>query len=583
MTANLRVFLWVMLGMALFVNYQAWMHDYPSLPASSALHGQGPPAATLDSSAPTASVPSATAPSTAAPSTAAPTTASSASGGTSAPAAAAAPAAQSLAESAASGASAAAVHVRTDVLDVQVSLAGGELERLDLPAYPQAKNTPDIAVRLLNRDNPDSLFVLQSGLAGSSGEAAPTHQAAFTSDAQELRLMPGQEQLRLPLHWSDGHGVSVTKTLTFHRGRYEIGLDYLVHNDAAAPWSFAPYEQILRYNTPIERSYFRVDSYAFKGPAISDGKKFEKLDITKGATLDQSVTAGWIAALQQHFLAAIVPPSDVPYRFALKTQGNEFLLSATGPSQTVAPGADATAQASLWVGPKLQAQLDQVGPKLSLVTDYGKLSVLATPLFWLLDRVHRLVGNWGFTIIIVTLLLKLLFYPLSEASGRSMAKMKALAPRLNSLRETYKDDREKLNRSMMELYQREKVNPLAGCLPMLIQIPVFLAFYWVLRDSVEIRQAPFIFWINDLSSRDPLFVLPALMAVAMFVQYKLNPQVGDPMQQKVFMFMPLAMSATFAFFPAGLVLYWVTNTVLSILQQWNINRRIVERSSRAQR
>lgn len=208
------------------------------------------------------------------------------------------------------------------------------------------------------------------------------------------------------------------------------------------------------------------------------------------------------------------------------------------------------------------------------MTDYGKLSVLSTPLFWLLDRVHRGVGNWGFTIIIVTLLLKLLFYPLSEASGRSMAKMKALAPRLTSLRETYKDDREKLNRGMMELYQREKVNPLAGCLPMVIQIPVFLAFYWVLRDSVEIRQAPFIFWINDLSSRDPFFVLPAVMAAAMFVQYKLNPQVVDPMQQKVFMFMPIAMSVTFAFFPAGLVLYWVTNTVLSILQQWNINRRI---------
>jgi YidC/Oxa1 family membrane protein insertase len=211
---------------------------------------------------------------------------------------------------------------------------------------------------------------------------------------------------------------------------------------------------------------------------------------------------------------------------------------------------------------------------LSLVADYGQLSVLAKPLFWLLEHVHGIVGNWGFTIIIVTLLLKLLFYPLSEASGRSMAKMKALAPRLNTLRETYKDDREKLNRAMMELYQREKVNPLAGCLPMLIQIPVFLAFYWVLRDSVEIRQAPFMLWINDLSARDPFFVLPAIMAGAMFVQYKLNPQVGDPMQQKVFMFMPLAMSFTFAFFPAGLVLYWVTNTILSILQQWNINRRI---------
>jgi YidC/Oxa1 family membrane protein insertase len=562
MTANLRVFLWVMLGMALFVNYQTWMHDYPPASTQTAGHTDGPPAAALDSGTPIAGAPATAAHPGAAPAAATATSASAAPVTT-----------PSLTESAATPA-AGRVHVRTDVLDVEVSLAGGELQQVDLPAYPAAKNTPDVPVRLLNRDSPDSLFVLQSGLGGANGEAAPTHQATYTADVSELALAAGQTELRVPLHWSDGHGVTVTKTLIFHRADYQIGLDYQIHNGSGMPWSFAPYEQILRYNVPIERSYFRVDSYAFKGPAISDGKKFEKLDITKGATLNQSITAGWIAALQQHFVAAVVPPDNVPYQYTLKTQGNEFLLSAAGPTETVPPGGDAATHASLWVGPKLQKQLDQVGPKLSLVTDYGTLSVVSRPLFWLLDRVHRLVGNWGFTIIIVTLLLKMLFYPLSEASGRSMAKMKSLSPRLTALRETYKDDREKLNRAMMELYQREKVNPLAGCLPMVIQIPVFLAFYWVLRDSVEIRQAPFIFWINDLSARDPAFVLPALMAAAMFVQYKLNPQVGDPVQQKVFMFMPLAMSVTFAFFPAGLVLYWVTNTVLSILQQWNINRRI---------
>jgi len=574
MTANFRVLLWVLLGMALFINYQTWVHDYPALPPVTSITGAAAPA--LDSTTPTASPgagPAATAPATA------PAIAPAASGA----AAGTGTGAQTLSDTAAAHPGAGQVHVRTDVLDVEVSLAGGELERVDLPAYPAAKNTPDVPVRILNRDSADSLFVLQSGLAGANGESAPTHQATFTADTKELVLSPGQPELSLPLHWSDGHGVSVTKTLIFRRGEYKIDVDYQVHNAGSAPWSFAPYEQILRYNTPIERSYFRVDSYAFKGPAISDGTKFEKLDITKDAKLDQNVTAGWIAALQQHFVVAVVPASDAPYRFLLKTQGNEFLLSATGPSQTVPPGGEAATHASLWVGPKLQTQLDLVGPKLSLVTDYGRLSVLSRPLFWLLDRVHGMVGNWGFTIIIVTLLLKLLFYPLSEASGRSMAKMKALSPRLTALRETYKDDREKLNRAMMELYQREKVNPLAGCLPMVIQIPVFLAFYWVLRDSVEIRQAPFIFWINDLSSRDPWFVLPAIMAGAMFIQYKLNPQVGDPVQQKVFMFMPLAMSVTFAFFPAGLVLYWVTNTVLSILQQWNINRRIEAATARAKR
>ena len=569
MTANLRVFLWVLFGMLVFLNYQTWMHDYPAGSNVTTSHGDGSAPAALDSTTPTASTPDASAHANATP----------------APAAnpAAAASTQSLTDSATANPSAGGVHVRTDVLDVQVSLAGGELERVDLPAYPAAKNTPDVPVRLLNRDSADSLYVLQSGLAGANGEAAPTHQASFTADVRDLTLAPGQAERRLPLHWTDGHGVTVTKTLIFHRGDYQIGLEYEIHNGSSMPWSFAPYEQILRYNVPIERSYFRVDSYAFKGPAISDGKKFQKLDITKGATLNQSVSAGWIAALQQHFVTAVVPPGNAPYQYTLKTQGNEFLLSATGPTITVPPGADATAQAKLWVGPKLQKELDLVGPKLSLVTDYGTLSVVSRPLFWLLDRVQRLVSNWGFTIIIVTLLLKLLFYPLSEASGRSMAKMKALSPRLTALRETYKGDREKLNRAMMELYQREKVNPLAGCLPMLIQIPVFLAFYWVLRDSVEIRQAPFIFWLNDLSSRDPFFVLPAIMAAAMFIQYKLNPQVGDPVQQKVFMFMPLAMSVTFAFFPAGLVLYWVTNTVLSILQQWNINRRIEAAVSRSKR
>ena len=351
----------------------------------------------------------------------------------------------------------------------------------------------------------DSLFVLQTGLAPLNDENAPTHQALYTTDAHELRLAAGQDEIRLPLSWSDGHGVTVTKTLTFHRGQYQIGLDYQVQNGTAAPWSFASYVQILRYNAPVERSYFRPDSYSFKGPAFYNAIKFQTLDIQKVTTLDQSINNGWLAALQHHFVAAIVPPADAAYRYQLQTQGNEFLLKAQGPTEVVPPGASASNHETLFVGPKIQTQLDAASPNLDLVADYGTLRIIAQPLFWLLNHVHSLVGNWGFAIIIVTMLLKLLFYPLAEASGRSMAKMKALAPRLNSLRETYKDDREKLNRGMMELYKREKVNPVAGCLPMLIQIPVFLAFYWVLRDSVELRQAPFIFWINDLSAKDPWY------------------------------------------------------------------------------
>jgi len=565
-TINLRIALWALLAMALFLNYQMWSHDYPDLAPSASASATGAPAAPLDSTVPSATVPSATNPPGSA---AAGPGSSSTATGTSAAVSVGNPRAL-----VADTPLAPSVHVVTDVLDAEVSLAGGELRRVDLPAYPAAKNTPDVPVRLLNRDAADSLFVVQTGLAPLNDENAPTHQALYSTTVHELRLMPGQDEIQLPLSWNDGHGVTVTKTFTFRRGQYQVGLDYQVQNTSDAPWSFASYAQILRYNMPVERSYFRPDSYSFKGPAIYDGQKYQKLDIQKNATLDQSISNGWLAALQHHFVAAIVPPAGAKYRYQLQIQGNEFLLKAQGPTEVVAAGATVSNHLGLFVGPKIQSQLDTVNPTLDLVADYGTLRIIATPLFWLLNHVHALVGNWGFAIIIVTMLLKLLFYPLAEASGRSMAKMKALAPRLNTLRETYKDDREKLNRGMMELYKREKVNPVAGCLPMLIQIPVFLAFYWVLRDSVELRQAPFILWINDLSAKDPLYVLPGIMAAAMFIQYKINPQVGDPAQQKIFMIMPLAMSVTFAFFPAGLVLYWVTNTILSILQQWNINRRI---------
>ncbi|HEY3808740.1 MAG TPA: membrane protein insertase YidC [Steroidobacteraceae bacterium] len=571
-TFNLRFALWALFALTLFLNYQMWTQDYPPAAPAASSASSSAPAEPLDSAAPSAKAPAGSDTSAPAPTTPAPGTAGASVAG-STDQARALVAETPLAPS---------VHVITDVLDVEVSLAGGELRRVDLPAYPLVKNQPDHPVRLLNRDSADSLFVLQSGLAPLDDENAPTHQALYSTPAHELRLAPGQDEIKLPLSWSDGHGITVTKTLTFHRDQYQIGLDYQIQNATSAPWSFAAYAQILRYNAPVERSYFHPDSYAFKGPSFFDGTKYQKLDIQKSPTLNQSITNGWLAAQQHDFVAAIVPPADVAYHYQLQTRGNQFLLKAQGPTQVVPAGASVSTHDTLFVGPKIQSELDAAQSHLDLVADYGSLRIIATPLFWLLDHVHALVRNWGFAIIIVTMLLKLLFYPLAEASGRSMAKMKALSPRLNQLRETYKDDREKLNRAMMELYKREQVNPLAGCLPMVIQIPVFLAFYWVLRDSVELRQAPFIFWIDDLSARDPLYVLPAIMAAAMFVQYKINPQVGDPMQQRVFMLMPLAMSVTFAFFPAGLVLYWVTNTILSILQQWNINRRI-EAISRARR
>jgi YidC/Oxa1 family membrane protein insertase len=562
MTFNLRILLWALLLVALFANFQMWQHDYPPPPPAPAAAA---PAAALDSSVPTASAPVSGAPATAPPAS-----------GTAVEAVPGPAASQEAAL-----ATAAVVHVVTDVLDVDVSLVGGELRRADLTQYALVKGKAQ-PVRLLNRDGPATLYVLQSGLAGGAGAAAPTHLAEFRASARELQLADGTDELRLPLTWTDGRGVTVTKTYVFRRGSYAIGLEYQLANASSEPWVYQPYSQLLRYNPPVERSMFNVDSYAFKGPAYYDGAKYQKLKTAdKDTALDRDITGGWEAALQHHFVAAIVPPAGESWHYRLQVQGQQFLLAARGASRSVAPGASATLKETLFVGPKLQSQLQLAGPRLDLVADYGMLTVLARPLFWLLDKVHALVGNWGFTIIIVTFLLKLLFYPLSEASGKSMARMKTLGPRLKNLQEMYKDDREKLGRATMEMYRKEKVNPLAGCLPMLIQIPVFLAFYWVLLESVEMRQAPFIGWLTDLSARDPIYILPAIMAGAMFVQFKLNPQMGDPLQQKIMMIMPLAMSVTFAFFPSGLVLYWVTNTVLSILQQWNINRRIAAQAAKA--
>jgi YidC/Oxa1 family membrane protein insertase len=578
-TFNLRAILWATLAMAVLLNYFAWQVQFPPPPpevaasapaANGAVNGAG---SGLGSAAPVISAVAATAAAAPdAPGAPGAPNGSGASATSSVPTIAipgSAPATGASAEPAAP-----TVRVVTDVLDVLVSLDGGELTRVDLPAYPEVKGEPK-PVRLLNRDSAQSLFVLQSGLAGAAGVVMPSHTARFSTNAGELRLAAGQDEIRLPLQWTDGKGVTVTKTYSFHRGQYQVGLDYSVQNGTASPWAFAPYTQLLRYNEPVPNSYFHPESYAYKGPAYDDGQKYQKLKMGKEPpTLDRQIDGGWLAAMQHHFVAAIVPPTGAPWHYQLTTRGNEYLLAATGPAQQVAPGATATLHESLFVGPKLRAQLDLTNPRLYLVTDYSWLSTVARPLFWLLDHVHRVIGNWGWTIMIATLLLKLLFYPLSEASMRSMARMKALQPRIKALQEMYKDQRDKLGKATMELYQKEKVNPVAGCLPMLLQFPVFLAFYWVLLESVEMRQAPFMGWIGDLSGRDPYFILPALMAGANYINFKLNPQMGDPTQQKMFMIMQIAMPVMFAFMPSGLVLYWTTNTVLSILQQWNINRRL---------
>jgi YidC/Oxa1 family membrane protein insertase len=557
MTNNPRIYLWIALALLVWLNYEAWERDYAPVPTA---------------------ITNTTRPANPANAASSPGDLANQIPEGSKEAAGPAPAAAAPATPAVAASSAPVVHVHTDVLDIDISTLGGTIQRADLLGYPKVKGetTP---VRLQNQDDPQTTYLLQSGLAGTG--STPTHVTPLQSAESSYELGSGNE-LRVPLTWTNEKGVTVTKTFIFRRGQYAIDIEYDVENHSDAPWSAAPYAQLLRNDPRTSRSMFNVETYAYHGPAFFDGKKYKKLDTADkdDSHLSVDVTNGWIAALQHHFVSAIVPPKDQKYRFTLKSDGDRFQLAALGEAHTVAPGGSAKFGTDIFVGPKLQRQLKATGPELARVTDYNYLYILAQPLFIVLDTVDRFFGNWGVAIILVTFLLKLLFYPLSEASGRSMAKMKQLQPRIKNLQETYKDDSEKRGRAMMELYQREKINPVAGCLPIIIQIPVFLAFYWVLLESVEMRQAPFAFWIHDLSSRDPFFVLPAIMAAAMFAQYKLNPAPPDPVQAKVFMFMPLVMSFMFAFFPAGLVLYWVTNTCLSIAQQWNINRRIAAETAK---
>jgi YidC/Oxa1 family membrane protein insertase len=562
-----RMLLWAGLIALVWLNFNAWMKDYGSVVRET----PAPPAQTVAPAASpqdglSAELPAVT--------------------GEAVPAKAASPAAPGAETVAGAIEQSGKVRIVTDVLDLDASLAGGELIRADIVQYPQRKDDPKkTPVRLFNTDSPQTQFLFQSGLTtGEVGRAEPNHKAIFASAAAEYRLAPGAETLEAPLTWTDGAGLTVTKTFVLRRGRYGVELRYHVMNMGAAPVKLASYAQLLRHSVGNKRSMWDPETYAFRGPAYYDGKAYRKLDIgdEDDSKLSLPVSDGWIAAMQHHFVAAVVPTAGQPYQFELRVKDMDYLLRAIGPARTVPAGEAADFSETLYVGPKLQDQLAATGPELRRTADYGKLTILAQPLFWLLSKIHELVGNWGLAIVIVTFLIKLAFYKLAETSGRSMAKMKTVAPRLKAVQERYKDDREGQARAMMELYKREKINPVAGCLPMVVQIPFFLAFYWVLLESVEMRQAPFYGWIQDLSSRDPYFILPMLMGGAMFLQYKLNPTPPDPVQAKVFAFMPVVMTFMFMWFPAGLVLYWLTNTLLSIAQQWKINR-LVEAEAKKQR
>jgi YidC/Oxa1 family membrane protein insertase len=466
------------------------------------------------------------------------------------------------------------VHVQTDVLDAWIDLHGGDLVRVDLPVYPVDKKDPTHVVRLLDYE-PDTRWVFQSGLRGTDNAAEPDHVATFRAASSSYQLMAGDNALEVTLDWAEDGALKAQKVYTFHRGAYAIDLDLKASADSQ--WRGAPYVQMTRLYHAVKRSYTSVESYSFSGPVLFDGSEYKKLkfdDLGKNP-VTQTEKGGWLAAIQHHFLAAAVPPPDDSVRYTAAARGQDFVLTALGTLRTVDAAMPLDYRLTLFVGPKLQDQLAAAGPKLERAVDYGAtLGWIARPLFWLLSAVERYVGNWGWAIVIVTFLIKLAFYRLTAASGRSMAKMRRVQPRMKAIQERYKDDRQAQSQAMLELYKKEKVNPAAGCVPMLIQMPFFFAFYWVLVESVEMRQAPFMLWINDLSSRDPWYVLPLLMGVAMFFQTRLQPPPPDPMQARVMQIMPIAFTFMFFLFPAGLVLYWLTNTVLGILQQWRINKLV---------
>lgn len=474
----------------------------------------------------------------------------------------------------------ATVRVMTDVFSIEISTQGGTLQSVALINYPVAKDEPDKLVELLSVE-PSNFGLLQTGLRIVGEGEEPNHLAMFTSGRDTYRL-DGADELIVPMRWQSAEGIIVDKRFHFRRGSYAITIEQEITNGGEGLWRGAEYAQIQRYSKTQERSMFNVDSYSFSGPIIYNGEKSEKLkhdDLLDDGPIRLKSQAGWFGSIQHHFLSAVVPERGTEQSYSVSVRGDRSTASAIGQAQTVAPGSSRTFTTVVFIGPKLQKQLEQIDETLKLTVDYGWLTIISQPLFWLLSIVFGFVGNWGVAIILVTFLIKLAFYKLTESSGRSMAKMRNLQPRMKAMQERYKDDKQALSAAMMELYKREKVNPLAGCLPILIQMPFFLAFYWVLLESVEMRQAPFALWITDLSTKDPYFILPLIMGVAMFMQQKLNPAPADPVQAKVMQIMPIMFTAFFAFFPSGLVLYWVTNTLLSIAQQWKINT-VVEKEAK---
>lgn len=537
---NRRLFLFLIFSISVFMLWDAWVkHNQPKdLTPAVATQGAGTPVPEANLQAGVAAVPGAAAP-------------------------VAAPAVET-------------VSVKTDLFVADVATQGGDLVRLELSGYKDATDKQK-NFHLLDSAHH---YVAQTGLIG---DGLPNHKTIF-------RVLPGPremgeaKELSLRLEADTADGVKVTKVLTFHRGSYLVDVAYEIANGSTKPLAPNAYFQLVRDEKAPEGEARMVNT--FTGPAIyTEQDKYHKVsfsDIEKGkAKVPQNADNGWVAMVQHYFVSAWVPAAKMPREFFLRkveapADGKPGIYAAgvIVPVAQVAPGAKGEVSVPLYVGPQIQSELKKVAEGLDLVVDYGWLTIIAAPIFWALEMIHKLVGNWGWAIVVLTVGLKGIFFPLSAASYKSMAKMRQVTPRLQHIKEHYANDRARMNQEMMELYRKEKINPLGGCLPILVQIPVFIALYWVLLGAVEMRNAPWVGWITDLSAADPYYVLPVIMMVSMFIQTKLNPTPPDPIQAKMMMIMPLVFGVMFFWFPAGLVLYWVVNNILSIAQQWQITRMI---------
>lgn len=469
------------------------------------------------------------------------------------------------------------IRVETDLLEVGISPVGGDIRSVRLRNYAVSSDDPTPVALMDSR--PDLVYIAQAGLEARDGPA-PGLQALFRADAERYQLAAGEDQLTVTLHWTAESGITVEKRYVFHRNSYVIDLQQQVSNPTDQPWQGFQFVQLTRTKPVEKRSFlFGVQSYV-GGVVHGPDWRYNKISFDDMASRSlkgkpqRDLQDGWLAMLQHYFVSAWVPPQDATYHYYAHAADGRYTLGASSPWQVAQPGGSAEFSSKLYAGPKDQGRLAAVAPDLELTIDYGKLSIISKPLFWLLDKIHSVIGNWGWAIVLLTLLIKVVFYKLSETSYRSMARMRKMQPRMQALKERYGDDRQRLNQELMELYKKEKINPLGGCLPIVVQIPVFIALYWVLLESVELRQADWILWYRDLSAPDPFYILPILMGVSMLVQQRLNPAPLDPIQQRVMMALPIVFTVFFLFFPAGLVLYWVTNNVLSIAQQWLITRRI---------